>query len=286
MRYLWAVENIRIKHIAVPVHPHNRAGLNDPLPKERAVVVMTAGGGVAAMIVNGLAARLGNLTLIEETPDDSYTVARKRAHQLGWPAVLSQAACSLLIDTGTRQAKARIDRIVAAYGVERNVRPSISATRVPSINGPEAHAVLRDLAPDVVATFGTKPLSQQTLSCAPAVFINFHPGLNPSLRGQHLAYWALAEGDKTEAGVTIELVSYREPYPRALYQTPCPFSPDDTIATYQYQQAAHGIPLFARAIQDALDGLISPGIPAAKIADKYPPTLGRYLWNGVIRGVW
>ena len=149
-----------------------------------------------------------------------------------------------------------------------------------------AHDALARLDPEVVAVYGTRILSRATLGAVAAPFINYHAGINPKYRGQHPAYWALAAGDKDNAGITIHLVDEGVDTGGVLYQAPATFAPEDTIATYQTVQAAVAIPLFARAIEDALGGRLAPYTVAMPSAKNFPPTIWYYLFTGMTRGIW
>ena len=86
--------------------------------------------------------------------------------------------------------------------------------------------------------------------------------------------------------MTIHLVDEGVDTGAVLYQAQVTFDPGDTIATYQYVQAATALPLFVRAIEDALAGRLTPrrvDLPSQKW---FPPTLWGYLATGLTRGVW
>jgi methionyl-tRNA formyltransferase len=154
------------------------------------------------------------------------------------------------------------------------------------VNSPECHALLRELAPAVVAVYGTRILKRTTLEAVSAPFINYHAGINPKYRGQHPGYWALASGDAENAGITIHLVDEGVDTGAVLYQTRVTFAPEDTIASYQHLQAAHALPLFVRAIQDALAARLSPRHVELPSRQYFPPTIWGYLATGLTRGVW
>ena len=155
-----------------------------------------------------------------------------------------------------------------------------------SVNSPECRALLARLNPAVVGVYGTRILQPATLASVAASFINYHAGINPKYRGQHPGYWALAEGDAENAGVTIHLVDEGVDTGSVLYQTRVTFAPEDTIASYQHLQAAHAIPLFARAIEDAKAGRLVPRAVDLPSRQYFPPTLWGYLATGLSRGVW
>lgn len=265
----------------MPLPTVARSNARPPVP----VVVMTAGGPLAAIVVNGLAARLGPLTVIEEEPEDKLEIIRRRARLLGWTETLGQIAFGLYERLFVRD-EARLAKIWTEHGLDAHPSDTVTRYRVASVNSPRCRTLLAALSPSVVAVYGTRILKPATLSAAKAPFINYHAGINPKYRGQHPGYWALASGDAENAGVTIHLVDEGVDTGSVLYQARVTFSPGDTISTYQHVQAATAIPLFARAIEDALQGRLNPKVVELPSQQFFPPTLWRYLATGLFRGVW
>ncbi len=249
------------------------------------IVVLVSGGPLAEIIVNGLSARLGELTVIREALETKSAVIARRARLLGWPQALGQTAFGLaqrLLFPG----EVRTREIWCRYGLNATPDRSLTVYDVPSVNSEACRGLLRQLKPDVVAVYGTRILKPATLAAVDAPFINYHAGINPKYRGQHPGYWALASGDPENAGVTIHLVDQGVDTGSVLYQTPVSFTNADTIATYQHVQAAHALPLFAQALDDALCGRLNPKHVDLPSKQWFPPTLWSYVLTGMTRGVW
>lgn len=251
----------------------------------RPIVLLTAGGTLSNIVVNGLSARLGLLTIIEESSETKGQVIRRRARLQGWITALGQVGFGLaqrLLWPNTE----RLAAIWKQHGLDPTPPSGLTVHRVPSVNTPECRALLASLNPAVVAVYGTRILKPSTLNAVAAPVINYHAGINPKYRGQHPGYWALAEGDAEHAGVTIHLVDEGVDTGSVLYQTRVTFAPEDTIASYQHVQAAHALPLFARAIEDAKAGRLTPRAVDLPSRQYFPPTLWGYLATGIMRGVW
>ncbi len=250
------------------------------------VVLITSGGALAWCVANGLIRRFGVIAIIQEKPETKFAIVRRRARLLGWPAALSQAACGVLLRILAPTSKSRRDAIRQEMGISSVLSPDAKIKKVPSVNSESCRDLLRSLNPAVVAVYGTRIITPATLAAVAAPFINYHAGMNPKYRGQHPAYWALANGDAENAGVTVHLVDAGVDTGDILYQERVTFDRRDTIQTYQWAQLPAALPLFERAIDDALLGRLTPRRGDGVSANYFPPTLWTYLLNGVVHGVW
>jgi hypothetical protein len=265
------------KGVSEVFEPDNKGG----------VVLMMAGGPLGWIVANGLAARLGPLTVIEETPEDRWTILARRARRVGWLRAAGQVAFGQLEKALWRLRKARVDQIIASHGLQPVPSGCLAVHRVASVNAAETHALLARLAPAVVAVYGTRVLSQATLDAVAAPFVNYHAGITPAYRGQTPAYWALVRGEPENVGVTIHLVDKGVDTGDVLHQARVPIGPEDTITSHPYLQAGYALPLLARAIDDARAGRLAPRPVATRATPHwFPPTLWRYVFNGLVRGVW
>jgi folate-dependent phosphoribosylglycinamide formyltransferase PurN len=250
------------------------------------VVILTAGGQLGWCAANALARTFEGLVVVQEEPEAKSDIIRRRARLLGWPTAVSQAACGIALRMYSGQAKARISEICSQSGLNATPDPSLDVRRVPSVNSECCRNLLRELSPAVVAVYGTRIIKPPTLDCVPAPFINYHAGINPKYRGQHPAYWALADKDAANAGITIHLVDSGVDTGDVLCQRRVAFGPSDTILTYQWAQMAVALPLFAQAIADGLEKRLRASQVDLPSRQHFPPTLGQYIRNGMLRGVW
>jgi methionyl-tRNA formyltransferase len=244
-----------------------------------------SGSSMGWSVANALARRFGSITIIEEAPETKVGIVRRRARLLGWVTALGQLAFAVTSRL-LHRTRERQDEICRALGFDTRATPGIRRHVVASVNSPAARALLAELRPAVVAVYGTRIIGRRTLAATSAPFINYHAGINPKYRGQHPAYWARVNGDAANAGVTIHLVDEGVDTGDVLYQAPVTFAPTDTIATYQWVQMGVALPLFCRAIEDALWGRLAPVRVDLPSHQYFPPTLWTYLWNGLTRRVW
>ncbi len=240
---------------------------------------------MAWIVVNGLARLFGPITVIQEQPETKLEIIRRRVRLLGWLRAIGQVAFGLFERIFLRDSS-RLAVISAKYGLGPAPNANLTVHQVPSVNSPECHRLLAELQPPVVGVYGTRILKRATLKSVPAPFINYHAGINPKYRGQHPGYWALASDDAENAGVTIHVVDEGVDTGGVLYQARVHFECEDTIATYQHVQAAFAIPLFARALEDAVAGRLNPKDVDLPSQQFFPPTLWTYFGNGFVKGVW
>jgi methionyl-tRNA formyltransferase len=133
---------------------------------------------------------------------------------------------------------------------------------------------------------GTRLIEEAARRAANAPFVNYHAGITPKYRGVHGAYWARATGDAANCGVTVHLLDSGIDTGAILYQARIVPERQDNFSTYPYLQLAAGLPLFARAGEDAASGKLAPidvDLPSKLWSH---PTLWSYLAAGLGRGAW
>lgn len=250
------------------------------------VVLLTTGGPLPMIVINYLAAHIDGLTVLHEDGPPRGAMMKSRARLLGWPTAIGQTAANYLFKLLRKASARRIEAIEAAFGLDREDRGRSEIVRIGSVNAERCREELRRLDPAVVAVYSTGIIKKATLDCVPAPFINYHAGINPKYRGQDPAYWALVEGDPAHVGVTIHLVDEGVDTGDVLYQEKVDLSSGGNITTYPHRQVATALPLFRRAIEDVLEGRLSPKTVDLPSRLWFPPTLWSYLGHGLRRGVW
>ena len=157
---------------------------------------------------------------------------------------------------------------------------------VTSVNSPGDDRPPPQFAPKVVLVVGTSIISRKVLSSVSAPFINYHDGITPKYRGIHGGYWANAQGDFANFGVTVHLVDPGIDTGDVLYQARLKPSGQDNYATFSYLQIAAALPLLERAAQDAIAGTLTTqkvDLPSHLWSH---PTLWGYVATGLERGAW
>lgn len=259
---------------------------NDKSDASCRVALLIAEGEMGWCVANHLGRHFNELLVLVEQPETKVAILRRRARMLGWPTALGQAAGGIATKALTHLCRRRIAEICRDGGLDTTPWPARTVHAVASVNSDATRAVLAAFQPDVVAVYGTRIIRRETLTSVAAPFINYHAGINPKYRGQHPGYWALVNGDKERAGVTIHLVDEGVDTGDVLRQAGVEFTPHDNITTYQWRQMTVGLPLLVKSIEDGLGDCLRPYRVELPSTQHFPPTLWGYVWNGATRGVW
>jgi methionyl-tRNA formyltransferase len=250
------------------------------------VVVLTCEGVTGRIAARYLARRFHALALIVENPVPRSELLRRRIKRLGLARVGGQLAFMLFERMQRIAAKRRIAEILRDGGLDARWPEQSEIIRVPSVNSPECIAHLRRLQPGAVLVIGTRIIAREVLRAVDAPFINYHAGITPKYRGVHGGYWAKAEGDHCNFGVTVHVVDEGIDTGAVLFQARLAPTPSDNYSTYPYLQLAAALPLLERAARDALAGTLKPekvDLPSRLWSH---PTLWQYIRIGWRSGVW
>ena len=249
------------------------------------VVLLTSDGVTGRIAASRLVEAFPDLTVIVEQPISRLTLLRGRLRRLGAARVAGQLGFMLFQRVQQRMAGRRIAELVEA-GRFKTEWPRIAIVRVPSVNAPECVARLREAAPQAILVVGTRLIDRSVLAAIDVPFINYHAGITPKYRGVHGGYWAKAEDDLANFGVTVHLVDAGIDTGAVLYQTRLKPAANDNYSTYPYLQLAAALPLLEQAARDAVAGTLKPQRVDLPSRAWSHPTLWSYLAAGLRRGAW
>jgi folate-dependent phosphoribosylglycinamide formyltransferase PurN len=247
---------------------------------------VTEGGPHVWGLVNALAARFGPPTVILERPESKRAILRRRARRQGWLSALGQLGTMVVIRTSKVLYARRLAEVAAHTGFDPRPPAESAIVRIASADSPDLAETLNRCGAEAVLLAGCRLVRRETLTKIPCPVLNYHAGITPKYRGMNGGYWALATGDAANFGTTVHLVDAgvdTGPVIRQLRGAPMK---GDTIATYALTQAAFSRDICIEAVQDALAGRLAPIDPGLSSAQWVHPTIWRYLWVGLTRGVW
>lgn len=250
------------------------------------IVALTAGGPHAWIMINALRDRFGDFPIIVEEPEPASVFWKRRKRLLGPLKVASMQAARIPLKLTKRGTQKTIEGMIAAHGLQPEPAPDAPLINVPSINSDAARSALKAHNPKAVFVVSTRMIGKATLASTAAPFINYHSGINPAYRGMFGGYFALANGEPQHFGATVHVVDSGVDTGDILYQSHVAVQPEDNFHTYLWRMAAGSRDIVIKAMQDAVDGTLTPHTVDLPSKQYFAPTLGFYLKTGLLRGVW
>lgn len=246
------------------------------------IVFLCTDSRYSRIMYHGLATHADVAAIIVEKPVSLTRLVRRRMEKLGLTATLGQLlfiVCNKLL---ARFSAKRIRELVSAYGLDDAPLPENLTILVDTVNSPRTIALLRELAPDAVVVNGTRIISREVLDAIETPFLNTHMGITPRYRGVHGGYWAIANDDRENCGVTVHLVDAGIDTGGVLYQDAIAVDERDDFNTYPIHQIAKAIPLMKSALEDVRthDLRTVPGVLPSRLW--HHPTLFEYLRNRIL----
>jgi len=250
------------------------------------VVLLTGDGEFERIAAARLAEAFPDLTMIVEQPVSRLALLKGRLRRLGAVQVAGQLAFMLFQRLQQRMSRGRITEILRIGQFKTEWPHATAVAHVASINSPECIALIRKAEPQVILVVGTRVIGRAVLAAVDVSFINYHAGITPKYRGVHGGYWAKAENDLGNFGVTVHLVDEGIDTGAVLYQARLEPTPRDNFSTYPYLQLAAALPLLTQAARDAAAGVLKPQSVNLPSRAWSHPTLWSYLATGLRRGAW
>jgi methionyl-tRNA formyltransferase len=215
------------------------------------------------------------------------TILKKRIKKLGWFTVFGQLLfIKLCVPILKNSSKKRIFKLKKQLNLVNTKIENDTLTEVTSVNSKECLEKLKEINPDIIIVNGTRIISKKVLNSLDATIINTHVGITPKYRGVHGGYWAIANNDLDNCGVTVHLIDAGIDTGGILYQTNIEIEKGDNYTTYPLLQIAKGIELMKIAINDVLNDTIK--IKNKEVSESrlwYHPTIWFYLKKRIFKGV-
>lgn len=254
------------------------------------VLVMTAGGPNPWMVINALYSHFlhshVSVHVLLEEPESKQEIFQRRKRRLGAVPAFGQLATMAFAKLLRKAAQRRTMEICKLYNANPHFNPDVPVTTVRSINSPETLELVRQCNPGAILLVSTRLMKRDMLEALNVPVLNLHAGINPAYRGQMGGYWALASDDADNFGATIHMVDAGTDTGATLYQVRPKPEKSDFISTYPMLLTAAALDITRQAVDEALQGQLKPVAATGPSALHFPPTLWRWLWNGVKKGVW
>ena len=250
-------------------------------------IVMLAGKGSSTLFMyNGIKDQYQIDKVIIEQPVNRKIFIKRRIKKLGLATVFGQIMFQIFcVKFLNITSKRRVQEIKLSNNLSDKSISEAVLIEVPSVNSNECKTLLQKLNPDIIIVNGTRIISKKILNSTNAVFVNTHAGITPNYRGVHGAYWALANNDLNNCGTTVHLVDPGIDTGGILYQENIEVLNNDNFTTYTYLQIAKGIKLMKKAIDDVINNSISIKNNNSKSNLWSHPTIWKYVWLRIIKGI-
>jgi folate-dependent phosphoribosylglycinamide formyltransferase PurN len=252
-------------------------------------IIMLAGDGPSTLwMYNGLKEdyNITNVVIPGPPPGGMKKFLMRRVKRLGYWQVFGQIIFqAFFLKLLNAFSKGRVREIKEQLELSDAAIPEDLVIRVPSVNSDTCLKTLQDLKPDIIIVNGTSLIFKKILNGVDATFVNTHVGITPKYRGVHGGYWALASDDKENCGVTVHLVDPGIDTGGILHQGFVEVTKKDNFATYPLIQTAEGVKMMKLALNDIINDNVNPkkGPDASKLW--YHPTIWRYLYIWMTKGV-
>ncbi|MBS0203903.1 MAG: formyl transferase [Planctomycetes bacterium] len=159
----------------------------------------------------GLARWLASITtltaiiVLEEPPSRLKQRVRREIKRVGWLRFADVIAFRLyyklfLARRDREWEERRLMQLCSRYPA---IGSNTKTLYAPSPNAPEVESLLREVTPDIVIARCKTLLKESVFSIARKGTFVMHPGICPQYRNAHGCFWALAENDRDNVGMTL-----------------------------------------------------------------------------------
>ena len=249
------------------------------------IVILAGNVDTSRIVYNAIKDDIRVVAIIQEKSESLVKFIVRRIKKLGLFIVGGQIVFFTFNKFLKLAAKKRIAEIKQNFNLDTTEYPEDILYRVNSVNSPEVIELLQKIAPDLVIVNGTRIIASKVLKSLNVPFINTHTGITPKYRGVHGGYWALAQQDIENCGVTVHLVDRGIDTGNILYQETINPERDDNFNTYPYLQYGRAIPLIKKAIADILENKIQIKSNQLDSHLWYHPTIFTYVKNRLLLSI-
>lgn len=250
------------------------------------IIILAREGESTNILYNALKNDYDIEAIILEAPVSKKEFLKKRIKKLGTAKVVGQilfqfSIVPLLNFTSVKRKK----EILEKYKLEDTPLPAEKIIKVKSVNSAECIDILGKKNPELIIINGTRIISKDVLNSTPVKFFNIHAGITPKYRNVHGAYWALANNDAENCGVTVHLVDAGIDTGVIISQQKIKITSKDNFSTYPFLQLAEGILCLKKALNDAFEDKLTfkPNNLESKLW--YHPTLWQYIYHRLVHKI-
>ena len=253
---------------------------------DKKIIILAGKGDSTNIIFNALNQKFVIYDVIVEEKKSQKIFIKRRIKKLGYTTVFGQILFALLIAKPLSIfSKNRIATIANENSLNQTEIPATIIKNVSSVNSLETIELLKKIKPDLIIVSGTRIISKKVIEAVNCRFINLHAGITPKYRGVHGTYWALANNDKENSGVTVHYVDEGIDTGNIIYQSQVSVTKNDNFSTYPMLQLAAGIKILEQTITDFVNNKIEVKPTSGASNLYYHPTIWQYLKYRIVNKV-
>lgn len=249
------------------------------------IVILAGKGDSTNIVYNYLKNYFHIEAVVFEKGISKTKFLKKRINKLGISKVIGQVLFQLLIvkwlDLNSKERK---KEILEQYQLDTSAPPVEKCIYIDSVNAQSTIEILKKLNPELIVVNGTRIISAAVLNSIPVKFVNTHAGITPKYRNVHGAYWAIANGDMDNCGVTVHLVDKGIDTGNIIFQRKIQITPKDNFITYPLLQIGEGILYLKKAIDDIFANQLKFIKGTSESGIWYHPTLVQYIYFRMKKG--
>lgn len=179
--------------------------------------------------------------------------------------------------TLVRDARRRAAALAEILGPEsRDFPGGIRRERVGQPRAGRLAEVLAELAPEVIAVYGTSLVPDAALGQARRIALNLHTGISPRYRGTGCAFWPIHNGEPQFVGATVHECTAAVDGGRIFATCPAPPQRGDSLHHIFARAVLAGSAAYVEVIGQALAGPLA-GVPQDLSAGREYPGAARGL---------
>lgn len=250
------------------------------------IIMLVSDGVLSRIIYHKLKTKCEIVAVVIEEKVSSKVLLKNRIKKLGYFRVFGQVCFMILNVFLKKLSKKRIQEIIKNNNLDISPIDFENILNVKNINNESVVKILKDSDYDLILVNGTRIIKDKILTASKKPFVNTHTGITPKYRGVHGGYWALANDDRNNCGVTVHLVDEGIDTGDVLYQSLIQVTDKDNFNTYPYLQIVQAIDLLDRVLNDLKNDDLRPQEPLTKESALWShPTIFEYVKNFVKFGV-
>ncbi len=254
--------------------------------RSKKVIILGGDSESTRIVFNYLSKKINISHVVIEDSESRKKFLKRRIRRLGYFTVFGQILFQLIIVKSLSLfSKNRKRKIMSDNDLNNDDIPEQKLLKVPSVNSEQVIELLKEINPDVIVVNGTRIISKKIIQNAGCKLINTHAGITPKYRGVHGGYWALANDDAENCGVTVHYIDEGIDTGSIIFQSIITPTKSDNFVTYPLLQLAKGLIILEKAIENEFENKNS--IISNNLESKlwYHPTFFQYLYNYIVKNV-